>query len=128
MLCYLSNTVEEIDQMASHFLVFLVLIGAECPFHYIYTSLCFFLFFLKGWDVQLTRRNGPFAAQSLELPEPYSFPARTSSGTPDRLYLSAASNTSSCKKKRNHHNSQEAKIRDDFLKFDLFSVKKTCNK
>lgn len=48
----------------------------------------------------LTNRKGPLAAQSLELPEPYSLPARISKGTPDCWYRSAASNTSNCKKGR----------------------------
>lgn len=46
--------------------------------------------------ILVTCRKGPLAAQSLELPEPYSFPARITRGTPDWMYLSAASNTSIC--------------------------------
>lgn len=55
------------------------------------------------WGVTLTSRKGPFAAQSLELPEPYSFPASTIRGTSDCWYLSAASNTSSWKKRSVRH-------------------------
>ena len=47
-----------------------------------------------------TSRKGPLAAQSLELPEPYSFPARMSRGVPVSLYFSAASNTSSWHRKQ----------------------------
>lgn len=43
-----------------------------------------------------TSRKGPFAAQSLELPSPYFFPAKIITGMPSFWYNSAASNTSSC--------------------------------
>ena len=36
-------------------------------------------------------RYGPFAAQSRDEPEPYSFPASTISGVPSAAYLRAAS-------------------------------------
>ena len=38
----------------------------------------------------------PFAAQSLELPEPYSLPASTSSGVPSPWYCMAASYMEVC--------------------------------
>lgn len=50
---------------------------------------------LGGLCVILTRRNGPLAAQSRELPEPYSLPARMMRGRPACWYRSEASNTSS---------------------------------
>ena len=37
------------------------------------------------------QQEGPLAAQSRLLPDPYSVPARTTSGTPSALYFMAAS-------------------------------------
>lgn len=59
----------------------------------------------------LTSRKGPFAAQSLELPEPYSFPARTTRGTPDCWYLSAASNTSSWAERAKYAGVRQRRVR-----------------
>ena len=52
----------------------------------------------KLWAItaRTPRSRGPFAAQSREDPEPYSFPARTSRGTCSAAYLSDASKIDSC--------------------------------
>lgn len=53
-----------------------------------------------GICIVLTRRKGPLAAQSRELPEPYSLPARMIRGRPACWYRSAASNTSSWRREK----------------------------